>query len=73
MKEKVLEIISRVTKISIGELLIKEAEEKLWDSLIHVELVITLESEFGLFFEPEEIAEMVSVKKILELVERKAE
>ena len=73
MKEKILAIISEVTKIGVDELLKKENEPKLWDSLLHVELVIKLEDEFDIFFEQEEISEMTTVKKIVELIERKSE
>ena len=73
MKEKILAIISEVTKIGVDELLKKENEPKLWDSLLHVELVIMLEDEFDIFFEQEEISEMTTVKKIVELIERKSE
>ena len=73
MKEKILAIISEVTKIGVDELLKKENEPKLWDSLLHVELVIMLEDEFDIFFEQEEISEMTTVKKIVELIESKSE
>jgi acyl carrier protein len=35
-----------------------------WDSLQHLNLVIALESEFGVTFTPEEIPELVSVEII---------
>jgi acyl carrier protein len=35
-----------------------------WDSLQHLNLVIALESEFGVAFSPEEIPELVSVEII---------
>lgn len=73
MKERILAIISEVTKIGVDELLKKENEPKLWDSLLHVELVIMLEDEFDIFFEQKEISEMTTVKKIVELIERKSE
>ena len=73
MKERILAIISEVTKIGVDELLKKENEPKLWDSLLHVELVIMLEDEFDIFFDQKEISEMTTVKKIVELIERKSE
>jgi acyl carrier protein len=38
-----------------------------WDSMNHVQLVISLEAEFNVSFEPEDIAEM----KTLDEIERK--
>jgi len=44
---------------------------KEWDSLSHMNLVAGLESEFGLSMEIDEISEMDSVKKVVEVVEKK--
>lgn len=42
-----------------------------WDSLHHLNLVLALEQEFSLQFEPEEIDEMNNVKHILTVLEGK--
>ena len=42
-----------------------------WDSLRHLNLMLELEEEFNIEFEPEEIAEMKSFDKIYEIIERK--
>lgn len=42
-----------------------------WDSLHHLNLMLELEEEFNIEFEPEEIAEMKSFKKVKEIIERK--
>ncbi len=42
-----------------------------WDSIGHMNLVSNLEREFGLQFEVDEIMEMVSAAKILEIVRSK--
>ena len=44
---------------------------KEWDSLSHMNLVSGLEKEFGLSMEIDEISEMDSVKKVIEVVEKK--
>ncbi len=46
-------------------------EIKEWDSLSHMNLVSGLESEFGVSMEIDEISEMDSVKKVIEVVEKK--
>lgn len=47
------------TKDDATQLDIKE-----WDSLGHLKLILELESQFSLSFEPEEIEEMTSLKEI---------
>lgn len=71
MNQKVFEIISGVAKKSATELEQLSDQQGLWDSLLHVELVVALESEFDIFFEPDEIAEIDTPIKVLELVKSK--
>lgn len=71
MENKVIEIISLVSKLSNQELLEKKDVEKLWESITHVEVVVALEEEFDIMFEQEEIAQMTTVSKIIELVNSK--
>lgn len=42
-----------------------------WNSINHLNLIIALEAEFGVMFEPEEIAEMRSRQIVLKLLEQK--
>ena len=42
-----------------------------WDSLQHLNVVFDVEQKFGLEFSPEEVLELNSVRKIVEIVERK--
>lgn len=42
-----------------------------WDSLTHMEMVANLETELGIEFDGDEIAEMTNVKKIEEIVKAK--
>lgn len=43
-----------------------------WDSVQHLNLVMALETTFGIEFEPEEIDQMKSIGDIASLVEAKA-
>lgn len=70
MKERILKIISQVIKTEVDENASQKSIPQ-WDSLHHLNLVIELEVEFDVSFEPEEIAEMKSVSKIEELIESK--
>ena len=45
------------------------AEEPGWNSLVHMELVFMIEDEFGIEFEPDEIAELTSRCEIAARVE----
>ncbi len=42
-----------------------------WDSLLHVRLVVTIEAEFGIRFEVEEIGEPKNVGEIIALIREK--
>jgi acyl carrier protein len=70
MKERILKIISQVLKTEVDENASQKSIPQ-WDSLHHLNLIIELEVEFDISFEPEEIAEMKSVSKIEELIESK--
>ncbi|HEX9729008.1 MAG TPA: acyl carrier protein [Gemmatimonadales bacterium] len=41
-----------------------------WDSATHIQLVFALEAEFGVRFEPQEIADLASVAAIRRRIER---
>lgn len=43
-----------------------------WDSVEHLNLILVLETQFGIEFEPEEIDRMKSIGQIALLVESKA-
>ena len=42
-----------------------------WTSLKHIELIVMLEEEFEISFEPEMIPELTSQQKLLEYIEKK--
>lgn len=71
MEEKVLEILKNVFELdSVDSSCSQENCEK-WDSMGQLNLVVELESEFDVTLEPEEIAEMTSFSKIIEVLKRK--
>lgn len=63
MKEEILEVVSRVLETEVDENTSQKNCSQ-WDSLHHLNLIIELEMEFDVSFEPEEIAEMKSVSEI---------
>ena len=48
-----------------------EFRVRVWDSLGHMNMVGAIEEEFGLEFEVDEITEMTSAGKILEMIQTK--
>ena len=65
---KVIEVISSVLDTSVDiESSMENTEE--WDSFAHVLIMIELISEFELEINQEDFQELLSVKRIIELVE----
>lgn len=71
MKEKVIEIMKDVLETEDISLNTSQENCENWNSLRQLNLVSELEDEFNVEFEPEEIAEMKSVEKILEVIKSK--
>lgn len=71
MEDKIMDIISDVTKINKEELMDHKNEARPWDSLIHIELVFALEEEFGIAFEEDELKRLATTAGIIKCVEEK--
>lgn len=70
MREKIINIVSRVFEVEVNE----NTDQKncdAWDSLRHLNLIIELEDEFNISFEPEEIAQLKSISLIEQLISQK--
>ena len=69
MKNKVKEIMAKVFKMDASSIAddVQQKDIEAWDSLAHLNLILELESEFNVSFEPEDIKEMTS----LELIEHR--
>ena len=71
MEEKVLEILKNLFDLDIvDETCSQETCEK-WDSMGQLNLVVELESEFGVTLEPEEIGEMKCFIDIIRILKSK--
>ena len=68
--EKVRRIVAEVSEVEIERVTLKSSPANLeeWDSLAQVNIVLSLEQEFGHQFSPDQIDSMVSVEKILEVL-----
>jgi acyl carrier protein len=74
MKNKVFDVISKVIQVPVERIDEDSSPETIegWDSLKHMNLILSLEEEFNVQFTYEEIVEMVTVRKILEKLEERA-
>ena len=71
MEKKVLEILKNLFELdSVDETCSQTTCEK-WDSMAHLNLIVELESEFGVSFEPEEIGEMQSYEQVIKVLKNK--
>lgn len=72
--EKVRNIVAEVSEVEVERVTLKSSPANLeeWDSLAQVNIVLSLEQEFGHQFSPDQIDSMVSVEKILEVLTAQA-
>ncbi len=65
--ERLQQTIAATLKVAPGEVTESTRDEDLrqWDSLGHINLLMALEQEFGVFFEVEEFGNLNSVPAIL--------
>lgn len=72
MKEQVIAIMSEVFELNIADFPHEVNQDNIdnWDSMRHLNLIVELEDVFDKSFEPEEIAEMVTMDKILEYLNK---
>ena len=71
MEEKVLEILKNVLELETVDETCSQATCEKWDSLAQLNIVVELESEFGVSLEPEEIGTMQSYDDVISLLKKK--
>ena len=71
MEEKILEILKNLFELDTVDTTCSQQTCEKWDSMGQLNLVVELESEFDISLEPEEIGEMTSYDKIVEIVKKK--
>ncbi len=65
--DKIIDILSTLFDKEVDENCSVE-NEGLWDSITHLEIIVTIEEEFGVKIPQEKIPQMTSVKNILEVL-----
>ena len=71
--ERVREIAADILQTPLDQVTLQSSSETLpnWDSLKHLDLVLALEHEFDIQFEPEDIENMRSVQQITAVLNQK--
>jgi len=70
LSDRVRRIVADVLDVSVASISPDSSPETVdtWDSVHHLNLVLALEQEFGLQFEPEEIDQMKDMQRILAIL-----
>lgn len=73
VKEKVIEIIANVLEVSAAEITLESTvgDFPKWDSLGQLTILQSVQDEFEVEFEPEEMMEIEDVNDIIKIVESK--
>ena len=71
MENKILKILKDTFELENVDKTLSQDTCEAWDSMGQLNLVLELESEFGVSFEPEEILQMKSFDDILRIVTSK--
>ena len=68
MNQKLIDVFKKtfaLTRIPEG---ISQKNFDKWDSLTHINLIVEIENEFDIDFDPEEISEMIDFEKVSSIV-----
>ncbi len=71
--EQIRLLASDVFRIPLAEISEASTPDQVpsWDSLQHVNLVLALEQQFGVEFDPDEISQLVSIGSMAQILSRK--
>jgi acyl carrier protein len=70
MLERVHRIVSDVLDVPVDQVTEESSPETIdaWDSMAHLNLVLSLEQEFAVTFDLDEVAELTSVRAIVDRI-----
>ena len=71
MEDKILEVMKSVFQTDDIDKTCSQQNCEKWDSMNHLNLIVELEMELGVSFEPEEIAKMRSFDDVVQIVKNK--
>ncbi len=71
--DQVCQIVADVFNVPAESVTVDSSPESIesWESMTHLNLVLSLEQAFGVSFAPEDIAELISVAAIVDRVQKK--
>ena len=70
MLDKVRQIIADITHNNVSSVITKSSSQNLngWDSVAQINIIVAIEEEFGITFDPEDIHTLDSIEKIVNAV-----
>ena len=73
IKDEIKEVMSSIFMIDVSKISDKTIQSDIenWDSLQHLNLIVALEEKYSINLEPEEIQEMISLEKIIDIITTK--
>lgn len=71
MEQKVLAILKAVLEDENVNMETSRENNPIWDSLRHLNVIVELESEFDICFEPDEIESINSVSDIIQILQNR--
>ena len=71
-KSEIKEILARVLDIDISTISNNATQKDInkWDSLQHLNLIVEIEDVYSISLEPEDISEMITLDKIIEIINK---
>ena len=73
MREEIIKIIAEILKKDVLEIEAGLDDVNTWDSLNRVEIMFAVEDEYGITFEEEDLPEISTPAKFIDLAIKKAE
>ena len=69
---EVKEILAKVLEIDIDTIFDNTTQKDIakWDSLQHLNLIVEIEDKYDISIDPEDISEMLSIDKIIEIIKK---
>ena len=70
--KEVKEILANVLEIDIATIFDNATQKDIakWDSLQHLNLIVEIEDKYDISIDPEDISEMISIDKIIEIIKK---
>jgi len=69
---EIKEIMSKVFEIDVNTISDNASQKEIykWDSLQHLNLIVEIENKYDISIDPEDISEMITIDKIVEIVKK---